>query len=396
MSASLHIIKPEALDRFACTGCGTCCRLWGVPIDSASLERAKTFLADPPEPRPNPDLPWYVEQGGQNYYNLTSAGACVFLDQEKRCYLHRFDPELKSVVCRNYPYEELLTPRGCEISITFSSYGAFHQVLATSDPFVLAKKEASLNLAVPDAASPAIDDPRPLSWKTLFIIEDLLLTHMAAATSLDDALVECSRFLAAVEQHDDNKKLRRMLTASELTPALFVGQPSVSDLGSAYQLIEQILMFRRQFLDSSIFDAAKVDIEAMLDSMDKGPAEDGVPRALFYRRLARNYWDADQGNLMPIVKKFLLHKIFKKTFFLQYGLVRGFNIICFMYAVLRLQLLLNCRRDGLPPSVAGLFNPVHFVEVHFSHSGKFLEFWKEIFKTELLKSGRMTELLVRL
>lgn len=390
------LIAPSDIDRFACTGCGRCCRLWGVAIDGDAFSRAAAFLENPPAPRPNPEIPWYTEENGVKYYQLTQAGSCVFLDSDKYCYLHKHDPALKSVICREYPREPMITARGQEISMTFSSYGAFKNVLLNPAPFEIVSLPAPKNFPVPAAADYAVREPKPISWKTYFLIEAALLDRLGATASPDDALVESAHFLSALENEDDGKKLRKRLRAGDILPASFSSRPAISDLESAFRLMEKILEFRARYLAGMpLMTVPRQEIEEMVEKMRRGPEEEKIGSGLFYRRLQRKYWNPLKAEYEPIFRKWIQYKIFQKRFFIEYGFVRGFNILCFMYAILRLHVMLQAREKGNPLSVEDLFDSFNFVEVNFAHSGKFLLFWKEFFTSDLSASSSLTEILIR-
>lgn len=405
-ASELRVIAPQDVDLFSCTGCGRCCKLWGVMIDEDSFKRAEAFLENPPEPRPNPELGWYWtnEQGDRKYYRLTDRGRCVFLDENDRCYLHKHDPSLKSTICRNYPHEETWTPRGRELSMSFSSYGAFVHVLIKPEPFKLIEAPCDAAPTLPDPLQPAIREDGPdqpaFGWKTFFLVEKALLDSLSAAesaASLDDALVNSARFLSAIEAEGDSKNLRHKIRDGVLSPATFAGDEKISNLDSAYRLMEQIIKFRILFLQGTpMLESWCIEIQSMIDDLANGPAEEKIGRSLFYRRLRRSWFDPFASEATPVLRKFLQYKIFKKTFFLEYGFVRGFNILCFMYAVLRLRLMLNARKSAQVLRLEDLFEPIRFVEVHFAHSGKFLEFWRSVFKSHVMKSGSLSEILVRL
>lgn len=393
----LKIIAPADIDRFACEGCGGCCRSWGIYVDEPSFERAKAFLENPPEPRPNPNIPWYFEDGGKKYYQLTDKGVCVFLDDNKRCYLHKHDPMLKSTTCRDYPREAVVTPRGLELSMSFSSFGAFLNVLSRPAGFSLIEAEMDSPSIPTEPAAWPITTPKRFSWETYAVVEDILLKFIGQMDSLDDALIATARFLAVVEQETDGRKLRKKLRRRELHPVSFMEQHPISNLEAAYNLIEKILEFRAAFLNGCAplrADAEKV--QTLIDDMVRGPAEEKVGRALFYRRLGRSWFDPHASVFSPPLRKFMQYKIFKKTFFMEFGFVRGFNILCFMYAVIRMRLMIRAKKENRQPTMGDLFDPVHFVELYFSHSGKFLQFWKEVFQSDILTSPAFAEILVRL
>lgn len=373
--------------------------MWGVEIDEASYERARTFLENPPAPRPNPDMPWYFEEAGKKYYSLTGQSQCVFLDKDKQCYLHAHDPMLKSSICRNYPKSGVTTPRGFEMGMSFSSFGAFLNVLAHPEPFGLTETQIELNPAGATYPPTPVTRPQPYGWETYFQIETILLDFIGRMGSLDDALIASARFLTAVEQEPDGPNLRRDLETRRIHPLTFMEQRPISNLEASYNLVERILTFRAAFMkDAPLLQPCRESIQSMLDDMDRGLAEEKIGRALFYKRLMQSYYDPNAAALLPVLRKFVQYKIFQKTFFFEFGFARGFNILCFFHALIRLRLAIRARqarRERSSPAVADLFDPVHFAELHFAHSGKFLQFWNHVFQSNLLTPGALSEILVR-
>src|SRR3990167_2367462 len=233
-ASTLKVIAPADLGNFSCTACGGCCRLWGILIDEPSFERARAFLENPPAPRPNPEMPWYFEEGGKKYYTLTGDGRCVFLGKDNHCYLHAHDPMLKSMVCRDYPRLGVMTPRGFEMSMSFSSYGAFLHTLCRPEPFTLIEGDMPIPPEAVNLPESPIRDPKPFGWDTYFLVESILIEFLNRTVPLDDALIAIARFLGAVEAMPDGEALRRKLRDRSLHPVCFMEHKSVSDLGAAY------------------------------------------------------------------------------------------------------------------------------------------------------------------
>ncbi|OGH59556.1 MAG: hypothetical protein A3G34_03945 [Candidatus Lindowbacteria bacterium RIFCSPLOWO2_12_FULL_62_27] len=396
-ASTLKVIAPADLGNFSCTACGGCCRLWGILIDEPSFERARAFLENPPAPRPNPEMPWYFEEGGKKYYTLTGDGRCVFLGKDNHCYLHAHDPMLKSMVCRDYPRLGVMTPRGFEMSMSFSSYGAFLHTLCRPEPFTLIEGDMPIPPEAVNLPESPIRDPKPFGWDTYFLVESILIEFLNRTVPLDDALIAIARFLGAVEAMPDGEALRRKLRDRSLHPVCFMEHKSVSDLGAAYHLIRRIVALRVLCVAGTPqLRSCRDDLQEFVDRLERGPAEEGVGAALYYRRLRRAHYDPSEAILSPIVRKFLQYKIFEKDFFFEFGWVRGIQILCFLYATLRLRLMVRARKSGAgAPAVADLFDPIHFVELHFTHSAKFLQFWKRVFQDNFLGSPVLAEILVR-
>lgn len=396
VKTAARVIAPSDIDLFRCTGCGGCCRLWGISIDDESFRRTQSFLSQTRDPRPNPDRPWFFERDGKKYYELTDAGTCVFLQADNRCYLHKHDPTLKSLVCREYPRGGIRTPRGFEMSMSFSSYGAFHQVLASPAPFSLMEADADFSLeAVAPCADRPIETPQPLSWETLFLIENILIDFLGKCETIESGLVACARFLEAVEQEGDGEGLGLKIRDRILHPAAFLECRPLSNIDAAYSMIRAILSIRAGLLvGTPSLKAALGQVMDLLDVMDRGPVEAHVGPALYYRRLRTSRFDPVRSSVEPALRKYMQYKVFQKTCFLDHGLVRGFNILCFVYAIIRLRFMLRARPSDRP--MADLFEPVHFAELHFTHSQIFQKLWDRVFQSNYLTSAALGEILVRL
>ena len=97
---------PEA--RWACRGCGLCCERFALgPLAPATVARLQAAELPSLWP-PAGDAPWYEERPGPDgqpaLFLARRNGACVFLDAERRCALHRLlGEEAKPEFCRVFP-----------------------------------------------------------------------------------------------------------------------------------------------------------------------------------------------------------------------------------------------------------------------------------------------------
>lgn len=102
--------------RFACVGCGQCCRRWHVALTERGLAALAALAA-----RGDADFPttFTTTIHGHPYLAHRPDGDCVFLDAAtQRCRLHaRFGAEAKPVGCRVYPLNIASTYPG-EVSVT--------------------------------------------------------------------------------------------------------------------------------------------------------------------------------------------------------------------------------------------------------------------------------------
>jgi Fe-S-cluster containining protein len=115
-------LLPHVLEgsRFGCQNSGACCRgyVFG-PVDEH--EKARIEALDPRKALPYLGAsPLFIDTGlssGRRSYRLgTSGEACVFLDRESRCGLHRiFGPSAKPALCQLYPLAAVATIDGLKI-----------------------------------------------------------------------------------------------------------------------------------------------------------------------------------------------------------------------------------------------------------------------------------------
>lgn len=86
--------------RFACVGCGKCCRRWHVALSAAEVEALTQVV-------PGPDIPRrrVTHIGGHAYIAHRPNGHCVFLDsQTNRCQIHsQLGAAAKPLGCQIYP-----------------------------------------------------------------------------------------------------------------------------------------------------------------------------------------------------------------------------------------------------------------------------------------------------
>ncbi len=124
--SSLPVLLSPLGAAFRCSACGDCCRGWSVDVDQASFHAITLALDRKPhplalrgvdvfDPSPTPTRGAYAKlRKGQD-------GACVFLEKDNLCYLHRhFGPEVKPAVCRTYPFRPVQRPDGVHAPATLS------------------------------------------------------------------------------------------------------------------------------------------------------------------------------------------------------------------------------------------------------------------------------------
>lgn len=97
---SLEALFKQAMDRFECTQCGTCCQgEGGIYLTREEIERISQFLG---LSRQAFLEKFCLEKNGRIYIQTREDGFCHF-SQEGRCHIHAVKP----TPCRKWPF---LTP----------------------------------------------------------------------------------------------------------------------------------------------------------------------------------------------------------------------------------------------------------------------------------------------
>ena len=115
-SQSLPVIMPDLGDqRWSCHSCGDCCRsLVGHLFDD---DRARL---DEQGWRERLDVAPYVRVGRGWALNKRADGACVFLDADNQCRIHKeFGESAKPLACRIFPFYVRAVPNGWQVSLRF-------------------------------------------------------------------------------------------------------------------------------------------------------------------------------------------------------------------------------------------------------------------------------------
>ena len=95
--------KIPFFDEFECIGSScpyTCCGVWGILVDKASVEYYQNVSDDFGQKL----KAGMYETNGKTYINLDNAGRCPFLDEQNLCEIYRkLGPDRMCQICREYP-----------------------------------------------------------------------------------------------------------------------------------------------------------------------------------------------------------------------------------------------------------------------------------------------------
>lgn len=116
------LLIPQDL-RFSCTGCGSCCHGVNVgPVTEEVAENIRTHIAELQPAALSGKSPFYcmVPEGETTEVLIcqTRNGACVFLDPDGLCRIHRtLGAKAKPLICRLFPFRFVQTPEGIVVSL---------------------------------------------------------------------------------------------------------------------------------------------------------------------------------------------------------------------------------------------------------------------------------------
>lgn len=204
---NLHI--PTVIN-YQCTGCGTCCSGWAVPLTPEDHER----IADVNWWQLNP-----LYQGQKLFRQLkkfeqlntpyshkiiSDDGTCPFL-VDKLCYIHsQKGAEFKPSICQLFPYCFTDTPSGTYATVSFVSIGALHNAgkPLAEQTTVLEQKLAEFRRLFPDYkpdwSKIVLSAQQPISWDEYLKHEEELFSRLnEQSLSLTERLQNCCDYLAA-------------------------------------------------------------------------------------------------------------------------------------------------------------------------------------------------------
>lgn len=172
--------------RFACSGCGRCCRApWNVVVDGASAGRVRGTALE---------LRVIQERGGAalqadregRLVTARTRGACVFLDAANRCRIHSdLGAAAKPRTCRQFPFTFRATPGGVFVGVSF-----FCPAVVGNEGPLLEESEAEIRAMLAEAP---LDEGSwsPEAWVSYRALEAELRDAVAArpvSEALRDAL----------------------------------------------------------------------------------------------------------------------------------------------------------------------------------------------------------------
>ncbi len=168
---------------YSCEGCGKCCRgYFAIAATAADADRIRAIGWD--DDPALAGVPLFTGSGDKQFIAHRADGACVFLDDDNLCRIHkRCGEDAKQVACRLYPF--ILVPEGtrARMDIRFDC-----PAVAASRGAALSTHAAGLRAMLPSVLpDDAVRLPAPplfgrvtVGWPALLRITDAVLALLAA------------------------------------------------------------------------------------------------------------------------------------------------------------------------------------------------------------------------
>lgn len=342
----LHI--PEGIN-YECTGCGTCCGGWSVPMteedyfrisDIDWTKRSDKFVGK----SLFRDLKDYEASGTPYTHAIREGddGHCPFL-VDNLCFIHsQFESSTKPSICQLFPYCFNETPSGIYATVSFVSMGAVNnsgKALVEQRDYLETKLKEFRTLYPdhhPNWSNLKMSTGIDLDWDTYLKYEKQLLEYLKDdSMSFDERLMAGSVYLA-----NQLKEMRG--TDSNPAPVSLEDAPALKRADKQLMIALHKIYFPEKtlgrgqgdfnfyrFLYQSIFLGfmpPKLPVLMKSYSFEELEAMD-FPRG-----------DEDIDNL---IYRYLFTRIFGKLYFGagfgQLSLIVGFHHLVIVYALLKLQ-----------------------------------------------------------
>ena len=176
----MGILASSGAVRYRCRNTGKCCRSFRVGVDPRTRGAIEARAGALGGYRDRALFEPGEEGSFLNHAFLARRGDdCVFLRPDVLCDLHaEFGEEAKPLVCRQYPFEAVGTPRGTSVGLLYSCPSAV-RTLREEDRFERLADPSGFQPPPVTKKVPA-DYPlllapgRPVSWEGFWRIEDWL------------------------------------------------------------------------------------------------------------------------------------------------------------------------------------------------------------------------------
>jgi hypothetical protein len=317
-------------------------------------------------------------------------GHCVFLDEDKLCYLHKhFGAGAKPNICRAFPSTTITTSSGVFLTPTFACKGMVQALGRTTgqlepvrDP-PLSSSAGAAHLRVPKTAA-IFADTRTKTSLTALAFDDLMRA-IGSLMRLEAPSTEV-RFLAVRLWLEDVFYGKRRLDRPDIRHAI---QRTLADRGESlhkrvvalptnaivHVRILKMILERRLAL-GGIVSSSLLWLEGPFHRYALlGDSPEASARA-FRDDLAEVYVPR-QRDVAAVLSTYVGNKLFYNPRYFNHGVLPGVHAVIYFFALVRFLSVCRAAILGRPADDDLLLECIYTVEREFNHSAHLFDFWKD-------------------
>jgi Fe-S-cluster containining protein len=382
--------------RWACHGCGTCCRdFWELPATDEDVERISALPLEELGGGLGPDAPFEPVPGDPTRQGLRRIeGRCCFLDDQTRCRLHsEFGANAKPLPCREFPFLWVRAPDGVYAGMSFVC------------PSVIANQGAPIEereawardclghpfaaLSTPETIE--LTEGLALSWEEYALIEEGLTRLLGRKEiDLEDRLIAGSVWLGMLDLF-----LRQTRDETPVEPIEAIRHFSDSTERDGYERVLRIARapahsptMHRMFLGMLIAFRNSLGVRqgrarvvgSILWNYLRHALRLGrirlapLDRTFAYRDFRRTTFDPRAEWAESLLSRYLTHMIFRKDLARRGEIRGGYHILLIAYAMIRWHAVaLAAERGASEVGREDLERAVSLTEKHYGAHSRFLE-----------------------
>ena len=375
--------------------CGRCCRQqWVVQVDSGCLDRLpddiKTCVRPAQKQQAAPSFVGVIPQDA-------SKGGCVLLDADNLCIIHkRLGYDAKPLVCWQFPFRFVETPRGVVVDVSFVCDEILHRRGDDIEQYRPALErlyaETGQKTAVGDKV--LLKSRTSITYDAYLLIEETLLRVLSDRQhTIEDRLVAGNVFLYSLTKniYDDEK-----IVLNEKPVQRQLKKFSPSHISKLYEIARKSDKMRSRhrqqvfvvtfltFASSASERRSKLGVLLGLwvnnvkQALNVGKIRIPVLSApVPIRRLCDIKFDSDNQEINDLAARYVAHCIFRKTFISEYGLFRGYNMLLLIYGVTKwLSAVFALQSGKNAVEIADFANAIQLVERQYVRHNEHLALLK--------------------
>lgn len=385
------LFLPDYVKEFECTMCGDCCRSkWNIDVDERTHKRLEKKFA---ELGRSDDFTEMIELSaqGRSMMKFDAAGRCMALASDGRCKIQlELGYEYLSDVCKTYPRYIRVTPRGIEISLSFSCPAAAKLLrrkdpvgfsyLPVDDPSFFFMKAGITDYFIPGKL------PKNDIKRHYFPIEAGLIRVMQDRDfSIGERLVLLGHMLGRLASLDVEK------TDEEQIVAMLTSYRGRVEIGANYELHLQTLRWifdpvvegneevknAMAYLLKILATDEKMSCADFARLIKKEPSEIVLLPQKYYEML-RKYYEPSLNEISHVLENYFVNQIFLKTFYYMEW-QEAFFKISLMHAMIQFYAIALSVSMKKATTEEIVIQAIVETENYFSHAGKYCSnLWQAI------------------